>query len=780
MAGSSSLELRPLEFGVVGMTCGSCAARVERILTRQDGVAAAAVNFASGRATVMLEGAAALNAGVLAASVERAGYRLTQVPSSAAFEAADEEAASEQRRWFRRAVLAWSLAVVIVVLAVVWPAETVARWASAVLTVPAQFWVGWPFLRGAVRRARTGGADMDSLVALGTLSAFGLSVWELLAGGSGGAMAGMRMGGAGHLHFDMAALLIAFLTTGRWLETRAKRRTSLALRSLIALGAKQARLVQPGSADRLVPVELVAVGDLVRVGPGEKVPVDGLVLEGTSAVDEAMLTGEAVPVDKRPGDRVAGSTIVVNGSLVVRAAAVGADTELARIIQLVERAQGSKAPVQRVADRVAAVFVPFVAVVALTAFVGWWMVGGAPGRGVLCAVAVLVVACPCSLGLATPIAIMVGTGRGATCGILVKGAEVLERSRSIDTVVFDKTGTLTTGRMALTDVVTAGGVDSARLLRLAAAAEAASEHPVGQAVVRAAGQNGALPVAQDFEAFPGLGVRARVDHREIFVGRSLLFAQHGLVMPVDLEAAAERLEREGRTVVLAGWDGEVRGLVGVSDTPRAEGGAVVADLRAMGLDVMLLTGDNAAAGRKVASALGIERVVAGVLPGGKAAEVERLQREGRVVAMVGDGVNDAPALAQADLGIAVGAGADVAIESSDITLLSADLAGVPAALTLSRKTYRTIQENLVWAFGYNTLAIPLAAVGLLSPVLAAAAMGLSSLSVVANSLRLYRFSPFASPGSRLRPILPTDQPGIGEASALPTFRSSPNAAPSSP
>jgi heavy metal translocating P-type ATPase len=490
----------------------------------------------------------------------------------------------------------------------------------------------------------------------------------------------------------------------------------------------------------MVPVEQVAVGDVVRVRPGEKVPVDGEVLEGSSAVDESMLTGESVPVEKAAGDRVAGATLNAGGVLTVRATAVGADTALAQIVRLVEQAQAGKGQAQRLADRIAAVFVPAVLAVAALTFAGWWLAAGDPVKGLTAAVAVLIIACPCALGLATPTAIMVGTGRGAELGILIKSVEVLERTRQVTTVVFDKTGTLTRGRMALTDAVPGHGTTEADLLRLAGAAEAASEHPIGAAVAAAARQRGELPPARGFRALAGAGVRAEVQAVTVWVGRRKLAAEAGLLVPEALEAAAERLERQGKTVVWAGWQGEVRGVLAVADTLKPGAREQVARLHAMGLEVAMLTGDNATTAAAIAAGAGIDRALAEVLPADKVGEVARLQAEGRTVAMVGDGVNDAPALVQADLGMAIGSGTDVAIQSSDLTLLRGDLDGVATAIQLSRRTYRTIVQNLGWAFGYNVAAIPLAAAGLLNPVIAGAAMAASSVSVVGNSLRLRRFA----------------------------------------
>jgi copper-transporting P-type ATPase V len=539
-------------------------------------------------------------------------------------------------------------------------------------------------------------------------------------------------------------LLIAFLILGRYLEARARGRAGQAIRALLELGAKQARVLRD-DAEVMVPVEQVAVGDLLRIRPGEKVPVDGQVLEGASAVDESMLTGESVPVDKAPGDPVAGATVNTSGVLTMRATAVGADTALAQIVRLVEQAQAGKGQLQRLADRISAVFVPVVMAAAVLTFTGWALLGGDPARGLTAAVAVLIIACPCALGLATPTAIMVGTGRGAELGVLIKSVEVLERTRRITTVVFDKTGTLTRGQMALTDVVPAEGVDRAELLRLAGAVEADSEHPIGAAVATDARQQGDLPAAHGFQAVAGQGVHAEVATADgappvtVWVGRHKLAADAGLLVPQALEAAAERLEGQGRTAVLVGWQGEVRGVLAVADTLKDGAAELVGRLHGMGLEVVMLTGDNQATAQAIAAAVGVDRVLAEVLPADKVGEIARLQAQGRVVAMVGDGVNDAPALVQADLGVAIGTGTDVAIQASDLTLLRGDLDGVATAIALSRRTYRTIVQNLFWAFGYNTAAIPLAAAGLLSPVIAGAAMALSSVSVVTNSLRLRRF-----------------------------------------
>ena len=719
-----------LELAVSGMTCGSCAARVERTLGRQPGVSKASVNFATSRAHVTLDSAFSLESVI--SPVEAIGYGLTPIGDEALAEAAEAAAEdAEQRRWLRRVLIAWPLGVAVLVMSFGFMEEPWARWGAFALATPVQFWAGWPFLAGAARRAKARTANMDTLIAIGTLAAYLFSAYEVVFGGRH----------AEH-YFDTAALIIAFLLLGRYFEARAKGRAGKAIRSLLELGAKEAQVVDPDGTERTVPIQAVRVGDLVRVRPGEKVPVDGVVVEGDSAVDESMLTGESLPVDKGPGDRVAGATINANGLLTLRATAVGADTALSQIVRLVAEAQGSKAPVQRLADRISAVFVPVVLLLAIATFVGWATIGNDPTAGLRAAVAVLIIACPCALGLATPTAIMVGTGRGAAMGVLIKGGEVLERSKRIDTVVFDKTGTLTRGEMAVTDVVAGAGEVDADVLAAAAAVEHGSEHPIGAAIVTGARDRfGSIPTVTDFASVTGHGVSGRVDGRLVHVGRRRLMNDAGLMGSIALDETAEQLEGQGRTVVFVGWDGKVRGIVAVADTVRPDAKDAVAGLRAMGIDVVLLTGDNRRTAHAIASEVGIVEVVAEVLPADKVAEVRRLQSGGRVVAMVGDGVNDAPALVAADLGIAIGTGTDVAIESSDITLLSGDLRGVALAIRLSRRTFRTILQNLGWAFGYNLAAIPLAVFGALNPIVAGGAMAMSSVSVVANSLRLYRFRP---------------------------------------
>jgi len=702
-----------------GMSCASCAMRIERTLNELEGVEAT-VNYATEQATVDYDqGRAAVDD--LIHAVEAAGYRA----SIEARVAADDTAA---RRLLTRLLVAAVLTVPLVVLAMVPPLQFDGwEWVAAALATPVVLWAGSDFHRAAVLNARQLTATMDTLISIGTLAAWTWSVVALLALEDA------------DTYFEVGAAVTTLVLLGRFLEAGAKRRSSAAIRGLLELGAKEARVLR-GGVEALVPVAEVRPGDLFVVRPGEKIATDGVVEDGTAAIDQSMLTGEPIPMEIGPGDQVVGATVNTSGRLVVRATRVGAETALAQIAHLVEEAQSGKAPVQRLADRVSSVFVPIVLGISLATLVGWLVLTGDGTAAFTASVAVLIIACPCALGLATPTALMVGTGRGAQLGIVIKGPEILERTRRVTTVVLDKTGTVTEGRMWVADVVPANGVERSEILRLAGAVEDASEHPVARAIAgRAREELGRLPAAERFSSRAGLGAEATVDGHSVVVGRPSLLASRGLALPAELVLRRDEARAEGGTVVAVGWDGAVRGLVHVDDRLKPTSEEAVAELRSLGLEPVLLTGDNERTARSVADAVGIEQVVANVLPHDKVAEVRRLQEAGKVVAMVGDGVNDAPALAQADLGLAVGTGADVAIEASDLTLVSGDLRAAADAIRLARRTLRTIEGNLFWAFAYNVAAIPLAAAGLLDPIVAAAAMALSSVFVVTNSLRLRRF-----------------------------------------
>ncbi|MET8256613.1 heavy metal translocating P-type ATPase [Micromonospora sp. NPDC005205] len=727
-----------IELAISGMTCAACAARIEKKLNRMDGVSAT-VNYATEKATVRY--ADGVTPDDLIGTVQKTGYTAALPAPPSAEPPVDPLRGPRTRLWVS---VALSVPVVLLAMVPAWQFDYW-QWLSLTLAAPVVVWGGLPFHRAAWTNLRHGAATMDTLVSLGTLAAFGWSLWALFLGDAG--MPGMthpfrfdivRSDGAGNIYLEAAAGVTVFILAGRYFEARSKRTAGAALRALLDLGAKDVTVLRDG-VESLIPVDRLAVGDRFVVRPGEKIATDGVVDEGTSAVDASMLTGESVPVEVAPGDGVVGATINAGGRLIVTATRVGADTQLARMADLVEQAQSGKAAVQRLADRISGVFVPIVITLAVGTL-GWWLgTGAGPTAAFTAAVAVLIIACPCALGLATPTALLVGTGRGAQLGVLIKGPEVLESTRRVDTVVLDKTGTVTTGRMTLVDVVPASGVDRAELLRLAGAVEAASEHPIARAVAAAATEAGALPPVSAFGNLEGLGVSGTVDGRAVLVGRVRLLREREIDVPPEVEWAVRDAEAAGRTPIVAGWDGQARGVLTVADVVRPTSRAAVARLRGLGLTPVLLTGDNTTVARAVATEVGVDEVIAEVLPAGKVDVIKRLQAEGRSVAMVGDGVNDAPALAQADLGLAMGTGADVAIEAADLTLVRGDLDAAVDAIRLSRRTLGIIRGNLFWAFGYNVAALPLAAAGLLNPMIAGATMALSSVFVVANSLRLRRF-----------------------------------------
>jgi len=748
---------------VGGMTCASCATRIEKKLNRMPGVEAS-VNYATEKASVYLPEGTSVDQAI--AVIEDTGYtaELPRPPKPAAEDPGDAIAPPSAQELDvaslrHRLLVSTALAIPVAAMSMI-PALQFTNWQWLALTLaaPVAVWGAWPFHRAMWTNLRHGATTMDTLISMGIIASLGWSLYALFFGTAG--MPGMRMtfsltaqagGGANEIYLEVAALVTVFLLAGRYFEARAKKQSGAALKALLELGAKETAVLRDG-VEVIVPTAALVVGDLFVVRPGEKISTDGVVVEGVSAIDASMLTGEAVPVEVGPGAVVIGATLNSGGRLVVRATRIGADTELAQLGRLVEQAQTGKAEVQRLADRVSGVFVPIVLGLSLATLVVWLLVGAAPVVAFTAAVATLIIACPCALGLATPTALLVGTGRGAQLGILIKGPQVLESTRRVDTIVLDKTGTVTTGRMSLVQAIPSAGLEAAELLRFAGAAEAGSEHPIAKSIVTGATDLvGTLPAAESFASADGLGVQAVVDGRLVAVGRPRwLTEQWGIVFPPDLTAALAAGENRGETPVAVAWDGVARGILTVADTVKDTSAAAIAEFRRLGLTPVLLTGDNETVARNVGIQVGIDDVRAGVLPAEKAEVIRALQAEGRVVAMVGDGVNDAVALATADLGIAMGTGTDVAIEASDLTLIRSDLVAAADAIRLSRRTLGTIKANLFWAFAYNVAAIPLAMLGLLNPLIAGAAMALSSVFVVSNSLRLRGFRGLSLPAAAPR------------------------------
>ena len=742
-----------VELAITGMTCASCATRIEKRLNKLDGVTAT-VNYATEKAKVTYGGD--VTPDDLVAAVEKAGYsaRLPEPPRpenvDAMADAPDER--DPVRALRQRLLVSTALTVPVIALAMIPALQfTYWQWSSLTLAAPVVVWGALPFHRAAWTNLRHGSSTMDTLVSMGTLAAFGWSLYALFLGSAG--EAGMThpfeltigaSDGAANIYLEVAAGVTTAILAGRYFEARSKRRAGAALRALLEMGAKEVSVLRGGREER-ISVDRLAVDDVFVVRPGEKIATDGVIVEGSSAVDASMLTGESVPVEVGAGDAVVGATVNAGGRIVVRATRIGSDTQLAQMARLVEDAQNGKAEVQRLADRVSGIFVPIVIALAVATLGFWIGTGAGISLAFTATVAVLIIACPCALGLATPTALMVGTGRGAQLGILIKGPEVLESTRKVDTVVLDKTGTVTTGRMMLLDVVPAAGEDAGELLRLAGSLEDASEHPIAQAIAKGATERvGTLPPVEGFTNVEGLGVQGVVDGHSVLVGRTRLLGDWSMQLPAELERAKSMAEAEGKTAVVAAWDGAARGVLVVADAIKPTSAEAIRQLRDLGLTPVLLTGDNETVARSVAAQVGIDQVVAEVLPQDKVDVVKRMQADGKVVAMVGDGVNDAAALAQADLGLAMGTGTDVAIEASDLTLVRGDLRAAADAIRLSRRTLSTIKGNLFWAFAYNVAALPLAAAGLLNPLLAGAAMAFSSVFVVSNSLRLRRFAALAS------------------------------------
>jgi Cu+-exporting ATPase len=745
-----------VELDIGGMTCAACAMRIEKKLNKLDGVSAT-VNYATEKARVSTP--LGFDPQTLIAEVARTGYTAT-LPVEIVEEPDRETDDPELRSLRTRLVGSIVLSVPVIAMAMIPALQfTYWQWASLVLAAPVVVWAAWPFHRAALVNLRHGAATMDTLVSVGTLAAFGWSLYALFLGTAG--LPGMTHpfefsiapgDGADNIYLEVAAGVTTFVLAGRYFEKRSKRQAGAALRAMLELGAKDVVVVRDDVETRIPVAELV-IGDVFVVRPGEKIATDGVIVDGTSAVDASMLTGESVPVEVGAGDTVVGATLNAGGRLLVRANRVGSDTQLSRMARLVEDAQSGKADVQRLADKVAGVFVPIVIGIAVATLAGWLGAGFPVTAAFTAAVAVLIIACPCALGLATPTALLVGTGRGAQLGILIRGPEVLESTRAVDTIVLDKTGTVTTGRMTLLDVHPAVGTDRTEVLRMAGAVEHASEHPIAQAIARSATDEvGSLPVVASFRSLEGVGAEGMVQGHQVLVGRKSLLADHAVDIDPELTAAQADIESAGRTAVLVAWDGAARGVLGIADAVKTSSAAAIEQFRELGLTPVLLTGDNRTVADRVAHEVGIDRVHAEVSPQRKVEVIAQLQAEGRVVAMVGDGVNDAAALATADLGLAMGTGTDVAIEAADITLVRGDLRSAADAIRLARRTLGTIRTNLFWAFAYNVAAIPLAALGLLNPMLAGGAMVLSSVFVVSNSLRLRTFGSTAQgPAVIVRP-----------------------------
>lgn len=731
-------KLADVELSIEGMTCTSCASRIERRLSKLDGVSAT-VNYATEKAHVVIP--KGITTEQIIAEIERTGYK-----ASIPVPAVDLQESTELSRLKLRLIVGAVLTLPVLVIAMI-PALQFDywQWVSLVLTLPVVIWSGWPFHRATLINLRHRAVTMDTLITVGTGAALLWSVYALVFGSAG--EIGMRHGfeftlsptsGGGNVYFEVAAAVTVFVLAGRYFEKRSKRTAGAALKALLNLGAKDVAILRDG-IEHLVPIDALNVGDVFLVRPGEKVATDGVIVKGRSAIDQSMLTGESLPIEVAEGHHVTGATLNAGGSLEVRATKVGADTKLAQMAKLVEDAQTGKAQVQRLADRISSYFVPAVIVLALVTLGVWLLLGSSLELAMTAAVAVLIIACPCALGLATPTALLVGTGRGASMGILIKGPEVLESTRKVDTIVLDKTGTVTSGELRVSGTVALQGETESQVLSMAGALESKSEHPVAKAIVSSAKALGGILEVQDFQSTSGLGVSGTVSGTKVIVGRASYLEQAGIRISESIVTQMRDLESKGNTVVVVGWAGAARGLISVSDTIRPTSASAIAKLNALGLEAILLTGDNEATARSVAETVGIKTVIAEVLPEHKVQTIEQLQSQGRVVAMVGDGVNDAAALARADLGLAMGSGTDVAIESSDLTLVRADLFAAADAIRLSRRTLSTIKGNLFWAFAYNVAALPLAALGLLNPMIAGLAMAFSSVFVVSNSLRLRRF-----------------------------------------